>query len=310
MKNKEFKNWKRTLDLNLFWIFFIFFLIALFTLILFDPINDDGEIDIAQSLDHFNNILTGAAVSAPIVSVNETPILEVNETEISIGVPIEIPVEEIVEEEIEVIPKPVIIGEPALDDTVPDSLEEEILPVENFPDNSFSGNSSSESTDSVKVPILEQGMSIALDTGGGQLSISSNDVENVTLNSTYGANLTTENLTVYYDLTNESAKGIVNWYMNGISLTVLNMPFENNTANPASTTKDYSPYGNNGTINGVTWNRTGGYDGKGAYEFDGGSDYINIGNDASTNSIVNAITIEAWVYPKADGNYRYILSND
>ena len=53
-----------------------------------------------------------------------------------------------------------------------------------------------------------------------------------------------------------------------LSIAVLNMPFENDGTD--SGLKDYSGYGNDGTETGsVVWNSTGGFDGFGAYEFDG-----------------------------------------
>ena len=116
------------------------------------------------------------------------------------------------------------------------------------------------------------------------------------LNSTYGTNLTTENLTCYNQSTSDQelddVKNIYNWYMNGSSLMVLNMPFEGGSN--STWTRDYSPYGNNGIVSGATWNSTGGYDGWGAYEFDGDGDYINPGTDASLNMRSN-VTVSAWV---------------
>ena len=78
------------------------------------------------------------------------------------------------------------------------------------------------------------------------------------LNSTHGTNKTEENLTVYNQSTDDAdgevVKNIINWYKDGGSIMLLNMPFENNTANISNTTKDYSDYGNNGTEQGgVTW---------------------------------------------------------
>ena len=98
------------------------------------------------------------------------------------------------------------------------------------------------------------------------------------LNSSLGTNTTHENLTVYnqstYDADGDEVKNIINWYLDGISLTILNMPFEGGSSNVF--TKDYSGEGNNGTVYGAVWNLTGGYDGRGAYEFDGISSHIAI----------------------------------
>ncbi len=40
------------------------------------------------------------------------------------------------------------------------------------------------------------------------------------------------------------------------------------------------------------------------------NDHVLCGKDASLNSIADAITITAWVYPMAESNYEYIVSND
>lgn len=127
-------------------------------------------------------------------------------------------------------------------------------------------------------------------------------------NSTRGHNLTTENLTVYTttsDLDNETVKEIFNWRLDGESIAVLNMPFENTTA--VDNARDYSDFGNNGTaFGGVVWNSTGGFDGRGAYEFDGVDDYVRIENDSSL-VIKNNLSIVAWINHKntnlSDPNY-------
>jgi len=68
----------------------------------------------------------------------------------------------------------------------------------------------------------------------------------VVLNSTFGTNSTSENLTVYYTLNDTNAKGIINWYRNGTSIAVLNMPFEGGSN--STFTRDYTPFENNGTM--------------------------------------------------------------
>ena len=71
------------------------------------------------------------------------------------------------------------------------------------------------------------------------------------------------------------------------------MPFENNGTDSTNST-DYSGYGNNGTVVGATWNRTGGKVG-GAYEFDG-DDYIDIAK---------------YIYSNIDGSSRELrVKND
>jgi len=120
-------------------------------------------------------------------------------------------------------------------------------------------------------------------------------VDSLVLNSSSGANLTTENLTAYTttsDADNDSVKVIYDWKKNGSSIAVLNMPFEGGST--SAFTKDYSDYGNNGTVNGAIYSSTGGYDGKGAYTFDGVDDNITItGYKGITGT--NPRSVTAWI---------------
>jgi parallel beta-helix repeat protein len=115
------------------------------------------------------------------------------------------------------------------------------------------------------------------------------------LNSSLGTNLTTENLTVYNvstaDIDGDPLKNIYNWYKNEDSINIVNMPFEGGSNSTFA--RDYSGLGNNGGVLDAIWNSTGGYDGKGSYEFDGIGDAIDLGDvaDSSPN-----LTIMAWVY--------------
>gem|GEM_PF-6809682 len=98
----------------------------------------------------------------------------------------------------------------------------------------------------------------------------------VILNSTYRTNYSTENLTLNY-LVYSGERGIVNWYKNNKSMTVLNMPFEGSlTAQGGTKVRDYSANANNGTVINAIWKPAGGYDSKGAYYFDGSGDYISL----------------------------------
>ena len=107
------------------------------------------------------------------------------------------------------------------------------------------------------------------------------------------------------DLDSDSVTNITNWYKNNVSTTILYMPFEGGSN--STYTKDYSGYGNDGTVNGATFNRTGGKIG-GAYEFDGVDDYVEVPNSASLN-ITNEITIEAWIKPASFTDYDAIVAN-
>ncbi|MBU0457645.1 MAG: right-handed parallel beta-helix repeat-containing protein, partial [Nanoarchaeota archaeon] len=123
-------------------------------------------------------------------------------------------------------------------------------------------------------------------------------------------NNTDENLTVYditFDAENNSVKVIYNWFKDGNSITVLNMPFEANGGNELSVTTDYSGYGNNGTVyGGVTWNASAGYDGKGAYEFDSSGDYITVPN-INLNASNNDFSVFSWTKIGQHDLYKTIM---
>ena len=75
-------------------------------------------------------------------------------------------------------------------------------------------------------------------------------------------------------------------------MTNLLLPF--NTEN-STIVKDYSGYGNNGTINGATWTSDGIVGG--AYSFDGTDDYISIPDDSTLDGdgTWDEISIEFWI---------------
>jgi len=92
------------------------------------------------------------------------------------------------------------------------------------------------------------------------------------------------------------------------------MPFEGGSTSgtPGSngTTKDYSGFGNNGTVVNATWNSSGGYDGRGTYEFDSSTktrvviDY----NETLDRRNQSQITITAWVKPTSLENFAAIVA--
>ncbi|MBU0756776.1 MAG: LamG domain-containing protein, partial [Nanoarchaeota archaeon] len=102
-----------------------------------------------------------------------------------------------------------------------------------------------------------------------------------------------QNLTCNFNVTDvngDSVINITNWYKNNVSTTLLYMPFEGN-GNEANNATDYSGYGNNGTVFGATWNRTGGKVG-GAYEFDGSNDYVLVSGTVILEP--SELTISVW----------------
>jgi MSHA biogenesis protein MshQ len=64
----------------------------------------------------------------------------------------------------------------------------------------------------------------------------------------------------------------------------------------ASPTPDTSGSGNNGTLSATppSWQQTGGYNSKGAYSFNGSTNYIDIGSSGSLG-LTNELTLTVWV---------------
>jgi parallel beta-helix repeat protein len=141
------------------------------------------------------------------------------------------------------------------------------------------------------------------------------NVTNMELNSTYNTNYTTENLTVWYDSADgdsDVVKNITNWYLEGLSIMVLNMPFESNgDLNMSSWTKDYTSFSNDGVVTDAVWNSTGGYDGRGAYEFDGDKDLVLVEHDNSLNIGDQGFAFAMWLKPGAtmDAGARALEKN-
>ncbi|MCR4327789.1 MAG: LamG domain-containing protein [Nanoarchaeota archaeon] len=131
-------------------------------------------------------------------------------------------------------------------------------------------------------------------------------VSNVLLTSTSGNNFTFDNLTVTFtssDADLDFISNITDWRLSGTSTSVLNMPFDKNVAELTSgAVRDYSTYGNNGTLGGgtssarPTWNsscKVGG-----CYSFDGTGDYLKV-NDPASGSLdfgTGNFSVSGWFY--------------
>lgn len=75
----------------------------------------------------------------------------------------------------------------------------------------------------------------------------------------------------------------------------------------SNTIRDYSPYGNTGTIYGATFATDRKGRANSAMSFDGVNDYIDCGNNSSLN-ITGAITISTWIkINKLDNQYRAVI---
>jgi hypothetical protein len=95
----------------------------------------------------------------------------------------------------------------------------------------------------------------------------------------------------------DEIKTIFNWYRNGTSISVLNMPFEGGSN--STWTRDYSPYGQNGTVSFATWNSSGGIDKKGSYRFYNADVDVTIDVGDGVLNLTDEITISTWVKPEA-----------
>ncbi len=115
------------------------------------------------------------------------------------------------------------------------------------------------------------------------------------LNSTNATNYTSENLTAYFvgvtDGDADTVKNIVDWRKNSTSIQVLNMPFEGGSN--STFTRDYSSYSNNASPVGAGWNSTGGFDGRGAYNFTGSGNRIGFGKVLLNSS--QQFAVELWI---------------
>ncbi len=145
-------------------------------------------------------------------------------------------------------------------------------------------------------------------------------VNNVVLNSTFGTNLTNENLTVYWNSTDDNNDKLINitdWRLANISIALSNLPFENNS-NSVNNFTDYSTNNITGGVrNGAVWVPNG-YRG-GAYSFDGVNDYLYVSNNTLNGS--TAVTISLWINKSEDstgpsaferwiGSYQYYDANN
>jgi hypothetical protein len=133
-------------------------------------------------------------------------------------------------------------------------------------------------------------------------------------------NTSVANLTAYVTVSDDDGDDIGyawDWRKENMSIAVLNMNFDVNNSAGSGKTKDYSTYSNNGTLGTSTaeptWSATGGWNGTGAYDFDG-NDWINLSNKPSLNIAGDQITIAAWVkwdtFPSASNTGRVIVRKD
>src|SRR3989338_3106365 len=127
-------------------------------------------------------------------------------------------------------------------------------------------------------------------------------ITSIILNSSTSANDTAHNLTLWLigsDADGDTFRNITNWYLNGNSLFLLNLPFEGGSN--STWTRDYGS-GNNATVMGAAWNASLGYAGFGAYTFEGTNDYLSI-PDRDLLDLTSPFTIEFRFMPNQTFNH-------
>ena len=90
--------------------------------------------------------------------------------------------------------------------------------------------------------------------------------------NTSSADITVFNRTTF-DVDGDLVHNVYDFRVGGTSLARINFPFE--LGSDSVSTKDFSTFASNGTVNGATYNPTSGFDGRGAYRFDGVDDTID-----------------------------------
>lgn len=134
-------------------------------------------------------------------------------------------------------------------------------------------------------------------------------ISSVILNSTnVSSNSTNTNLTAWSQgISSETDDIIYDWRESGTSIAYVNMNFDVNDSAGTDDTKDYSIFGNDGdVIVDAEWNATGGWNGTGAYHFDGSGGHILIPHDVSQNSS-GYITTSVWIFIDEHKDHQRIM---
>jgi lysophospholipase L1-like esterase len=119
---------------------------------------------------------------------------------------------------------------------------------------------------------------------------------NVTLTSTSGNDVDTDDLTCDYDLGGSATTAVEAWYLNGSPLMRVCFPMEGGAA---LSLEDHSGNGFNAITHGnPVWLPNGGHDGNGAWQLDGTGDDLSAGEHFPTNA---SYTKTAWVYRTGSG---------
>ena len=143
-------------------------------------------------------------------------------------------------------------------------------------------------------------------------------IDSVVLNTSKPrSNDTNSDVTAYAagsDADNHHLKRIHNWLVNGSSLLLLNMPFERVNGTLTDNAYDYSGHKHNLSVNGngLAWNKTGGFDGNGSYEFKGSGEYLQFSNpifSTPINATRQQFSVGFWLKASQfDGRNHTLLS--
>ncbi len=139
-------------------------------------------------------------------------------------------------------------------------------------------------------------------------------ITSIDLNTTLlASNRTRDNLTAYVvtdDADGDSVKTTYTWYKNGTVVMILNMPFEKLNGTSVNNSRDYSGNQNHAVESkNPVWNATGGYDQKGAYQFNGIDQTLNISFSNSHGSLTQDFSISAWIKPELLGGTQRIVAH-
>jgi hypothetical protein len=137
-------------------------------------------------------------------------------------------------------------------------------------------------------------------------------IENLKINEGDSEAVSSDELIAEY-VNMQSIKGVFNWQIdkndgNGFRpIKAFDMSMDGGALVAGGKIRDYAN-DNHATPNGVTYKSEGGYDGKGAYHFDGIDDYISIPHSSNVNiGALQEYTINFWVYLYQTGDW-YIAS--
>ena len=133
-------------------------------------------------------------------------------------------------------------------------------------------------------------------------------ISGLSASSSSGNNLTNDDLTCNYTMTGSTIVTATLWYKNSTSTNRLYLPFEGGASNAL---RDFSPYHFDASMSTDSdeqpvYNLTGGYDGNGAFTFNG-NDYLECGEALPSGSY----TKTAWInIATAASGFRNIISSE